>query len=45
MENLNEFDIQVKNVYKLYGNIKVLIEVSFNVKKGEIFGFFGPNGA
>jgi ABC-2 type transport system ATP-binding protein len=45
MNESAEFDIQVKNVYKSYGNIKALKNVSFNVKKGEIFGLLGPNGA
>ena len=45
MKESNEFDIQVKNVYKSYGDVKALINVSFNVKKGEIFGLLGPNGA
>jgi len=30
---------------KLYGHIFGLKDVSFTVKKGEIFGFLGPNGA
>jgi ABC-2 type transport system ATP-binding protein len=40
-----DFDIQVENVYKSYGDVKALIDVSFNVNKGEIFGLLGPNGA
>jgi len=32
-------------VSKSYGPIKALNEVSFGVKKGEIFGYIGPNGA
>ncbi|MFW9824607.1 MAG: ABC transporter ATP-binding protein [Candidatus Thorarchaeota archaeon] len=45
MKKSNEFDIRVKNVYKSYGDVKALIDVSFDVKKGEIFGLLGPNGA
>lgn len=45
MNDSADFDIQVKNIYKFYGNIKALNNVSFNVKKGEIFGLLGPNGA
>ncbi|MHA1885631.1 MAG: ABC transporter ATP-binding protein, partial [Promethearchaeota archaeon] len=41
----SEFVIQVKNVSKSYGNFKVLTDISFDVKKGEIFGLLGPNGA
>ena len=37
--------IEVKNVVKLYGNKRALNKVSFDVGKGEIFGFIGHNGA
>lgn len=35
--------IQVSNLKKSYGNNKVLKDLSFNVKKGEIFGILGVN--
>lgn len=37
--------IEVKNLTKNYGKARGIINVSFNVKEGEIFGFIGPNGA
>ncbi len=37
--------IVVQEVTKLFGSQKALDNVSFTVKKGEIFGFLGPNGA
>jgi ABC-2 type transport system ATP-binding protein len=37
--------IEVKNVYKYYGEQAALNNVSFSIKKGEIVGFLGPNGA
>ena len=37
--------IKVKKLSKVYGTQKALIEVSFEIKKGEIVGFLGPNGA
>ena len=37
--------IQVFNLTKFYGEIRAIDQVSFEVKKGEIFGFLGPNGA
>lgn len=37
--------IEIKNLYKSYGNSRGIIDVSFNVEQGEIFGFIGPNGA
>jgi len=39
------FAIKVENILKRFGNIIAVNDVSFNVKKGEIFGFLGPNGA
>ena len=35
----------VKNLQKSYDNRKVVNGISFEVKKGEIFGILGPNGA
>ena len=35
----------IENLTKNYGSNKVLKEISFNVKKGEILGFLGLNGA
>jgi ABC-2 type transport system ATP-binding protein len=37
--------IEVKNLSKEFGETKAVDNISFNVKKGEIFGFLGPNGA
>jgi len=37
--------IEVKQLTKYYGDARGIIDVSFNVKEGEIFGFIGPNGA
>jgi ABC-2 type transport system ATP-binding protein len=37
--------IEVNNLTKYYGKARGIIDVSFNVEKGEIFGFIGPNGA
>jgi len=37
--------IEVKNLKKSFGVTKAVAGISFNVKKGEIFGFLGPNGA
>lgn len=37
--------IQVENLVKRFGNITAVHDVSFDVRKGTIFGFLGPNGA
>lgn len=37
--------IEVKNVFKAFGKTKAVNDVSFEVKKGRIFGLLGPNGA
>lgn len=37
--------IEVKNLTKDYGFGRGVFNVSFNVNKGEVFGFLGPNGA
>jgi ABC-2 type transport system ATP-binding protein len=37
--------IQVNNLTKYYGKARGIVDVSFHVDEGEIFGFIGPNGA
>ncbi len=37
--------IEVKNLTQDFGHGRGVFDVSFNVKKGEVFGFLGPNGA
>jgi ABC-2 type transport system ATP-binding protein len=37
--------ITVKNLTKRYGEITAVDGISFNVRRGEIFGILGPNGA
>ena len=37
--------IRVENLTKKFGDFVALDDVSFDVKKGEIFGLLGPNGA
>ncbi len=37
--------IEVQNLTKYYGKSRGIVDVSFSVEEGEIFGFIGPNGA
>ena len=41
MENI----IEIRNLYKSYGQVKAVQDVSFRVKEGELFAFLGVNGA
>ncbi len=42
---MNEIAIKATNLTKKFGDFLAVDHVSFDVKKGEIFGFLGPNGA
>lgn len=37
--------IMVSNLTKVYGDLVAVNNISFSVKKGEVFAFLGPNGA
>ena len=37
--------IEVEQLRKQYGDFAAVKDVSFEVRKGQIFGFIGPNGA
>lgn len=37
--------IEVSHLTKFYGKSRGIVDVSFDVEEGEIFGFIGPNGA
>ena len=44
-ESKTEYVIEVKHLVKAFGNFHAVDDISFSVKRGEIFGFLGANGA
>ena len=41
----DEYSIEVNKLTKKFGSFTAVDEITFNTKKGEIFGFLGANGA
>ena len=37
--------VEVNNLVKVFGNVRALDGLTFNVEKGKIYGLIGPNGA
>ena len=37
--------LQLKNIYKNFGNVKVLKDVNIKINKGEVVALIGDNGA
>ena len=44
-KNSNELSIEVSHLIKAFGSFHAVDDISFSVKRGEIFGFLGANGA
>jgi len=42
---MDNIAIKAANLTKKFGDLAAVDHISFDVKKGEIFGFLGPNGA
>ena len=41
----NQYIIEVKDLTKQFGSFTAVDHITFEVKRGEIFGFLGANGA
>jgi len=41
----NEVQLKVDHIYMAFGGVQALMDISLEVKKGEIFSVIGPNGA
>jgi ABC-2 type transport system ATP-binding protein len=41
----NGFAVEVKGLTKMFGSFRAVDNISFSVRRGEVFGFLGPNGA
>lgn len=41
----NGIAVEVENLVKKFGDFTAVDNISFQIKKGEVFGFLGPNGA
>lgn len=44
-EGMGQWAIEVKGLKKSYNGVEALKGISFSVKKGELFGLIGPDGA
>lgn len=42
---MEKLAVEIKRINKIYGDKRVLSDVSFSVQPGTIHGFIGPNGA
>lgn len=41
----NQIAVEVENLVKKFGDFTAVDDISFQIRKGEVFGFLGPNGA
>ena len=41
----SDFAIEVEHLTRDFGDFRAVDDLSFQVRRGEVFGFLGPNGA
>ncbi len=44
-KNKKDYILEISHLYKSYGDVKAVDDVSFKVKRGSLFAFLGQNGA
>ncbi|NOZ45441.1 MAG: ABC transporter ATP-binding protein [Chlorobi bacterium] len=42
---MNNITVKVENIYKSYGDVEAIKDISFTVNNSEIFGLIGPDGS
>src|SRR5213079_172604 len=44
MDSSSDFDLEFRNVTKLFGDVRAVDEATFQVRRGEFFSLLGPSG-
>jgi len=44
-QRTGEIAVDVRGMSKAFGHFKAVNEITFQIRRGEVFGFLGPNGA
>lgn len=44
-ERVGDIAVDVQEMSKVFGHFKAVNEITFQIRRGEVFGFLGPNGA